>query len=48
MRELSVRKYNFVYKTTNNINGRYYVGVHTTDKLNDGYLGSGNAILKSY
>lgn len=47
MRELSIRKYNFVYKTTNNINGRYYVGVHTTDKLNDGYLGSGNAMLKA-
>lgn len=38
-------KYNFVYKTTNNINGNYYYGVHLTDDLNDGYLGSG-LILK--
>lgn len=34
-------KYHFVYKTVNNLNGDYYYGVHQTDNLNDGYIGSG-------
>lgn len=38
-------KYNFVYKTTNDLNGYYYYGVHSTNDLNDGYIGSG-LILK--
>lgn len=38
-----VKKYNIVYRTTNLINGRYYVGRHSTDVLDDGYLGSGVA-----
>lgn len=36
------KKFNFVYVTTNLINGKQYVGYHSTDSLNDGYLGSGN------
>ncbi len=43
-------KHNIVYKTTNLINGKYYYGIHSTDNLEDGYLGSGiqlkNAIKK--
>jgi group I intron endonuclease len=31
----------FVYITTNIINGKQYVGDHSTDNLNDTYLGSG-------
>lgn len=41
----------FVYKTTNIINGSYYIGVHSTENINDGYLGSGNKIsnaIKKY
>jgi hypothetical protein len=30
-----------VYKTTNLINGKIYVGKHQTKKLNDGYIGDG-------
>ena len=40
-------KYNFIYKTTNLLNGKYYVGMHSTSKLNDGYLGSGKKLRRS-
>jgi len=33
-----------VYKTTNNLNGRFYIGVHRTENPNDSYLGSGKAL----
>lgn len=38
--------YRFVYMTTNLVNGKRYIGQHTTENLNDGYLGSGK-ILKN-
>ena len=43
----SARKYHFIYKTTNLINGKYYIGMHSTNKLNDGYLGSGKKLRRS-
>ena len=36
-----VYKYHIIYKTTNTVNNKIYVGLHSTDNINDGYLGSG-------
>lgn len=40
-------KFYTVYKTTHVPSGRFYIGRHVTDKLNDGYYGSGK-IIKDY
>lgn len=41
------RKYNYFYKITNLVNGKYYYGIHSTDNLDDGYMGSGIVIRKA-
>jgi len=44
-------KYHIVYKTTNTLNNKIYVGLHSTDNVEDGYLGSGfilKAAIKKY
>lgn len=40
-----------IYKITNNINGKIYVGMHSTQDINDTYMGSGTnikAAIKKY
>ena len=42
-----MKKYHYVYLTTNLLNGKQYVGDHSTYNLNDGYLGSGKILKDS-
>ena len=42
-----MKLYNYIYKITNNINGKIYIGKHSTDKLNDYYMGSGVLLRKA-
>jgi hypothetical protein len=39
--------YHIVYKTTNLINGKWYIGYHATSDLCDQYLGSGKNLHKA-
>jgi hypothetical protein len=41
------RQYHIIYKTTCLTTGKWYLGMHSTDDLNDGYLGSGQLLWKS-
>ena len=38
------KKYHYIYKTTCQVTGKFYVGMHSTDNLEDGYLGSGKIL----
>lgn len=37
----------YLYQITNLVNNKIYVGVHKTQNLNDGYMGSGKVILRA-
>lgn len=41
------KRYHYFYKITNTVNGKFYYGIHSTDDLEDGYLGSGIKIRKA-
>jgi hypothetical protein len=37
----------YIYKTTCNVTGRWYVGMHSTTNIDDGYMGSGKMLRHS-
>jgi hypothetical protein len=41
------RKYNYLYRIENLLNGNFYIGIHRTDNLNDDYFGSGTILKRA-
>ena len=37
-----------IYKITNSVNGKFYIGKHSTLDINDSYMGSRVAIKKGH
>ena len=47
-RGLSVTKtHNYIYQIINIVNNKMYIGCHTTDNLDDGYMGSGKYLQRA-
>jgi hypothetical protein len=38
------KRYHYIYKTTCQVTDKFYVGMHSTNNLEDGYLGSGKIL----
>ena len=47
-KETSNNKLYYVYKITNKVNHKIYIGCHQTFNLDDGYMGSGTYINRAY
>ena len=41
------KRYHYFYKITNNVNGKFYYGIHSTSDLEDGYMGSGTRLFRA-
>jgi hypothetical protein len=41
------KKYHYIYKTTCIITDRFYIGIHSTNNINDSYIGSGKILQHS-
>ena len=46
MQRADKRKFHYIYKIVR-FDGKYYIGLHSTDKLDDGYFGSGTLLARS-
>lgn len=41
------KRYHYIYRTTCKVTGKYYIGMHSTNDLQDGYMGSGKRLRYS-
>lgn len=47
MKRAQRRRFHYIYRITNKLNGKFYIGMHSTDNLDDGYFGSGKYLSHS-
>ncbi len=40
-------RYHIIYKTTNILNNKFYIGMHSTNNIDDDYIGSGRRLYNS-
>lgn len=47
MNQPNEKQYNYFYRITNQINWKFYFGIHSTNNLNDNYFGGGTALKRA-
>jgi len=47
MKPITPTKYNYLYVIISKSTGQFYYGIHSTNNLNDGYMGTGKRVLRS-